>query len=148
MKILDLSAGRRAIWFNKNHPLAIYLDKRPEVQPTIVCNTNEIPPEVGDGFDLICWDPPHLNCGPNSNMSKVYGYHTTAEILATLEDTGFEAYRISKPNALMAFKWNTHDIKLQRVFDLLPGWEPLFGHLTKDGPRSQTYWVMFKRKDL
>ena len=22
MKILDLSAGRRAIWFNKNHPLA------------------------------------------------------------------------------------------------------------------------------
>lgn len=44
----------------------------------------------------------------------------------------------------MALKWNNHDIKLQRVFELMPQWEPLFGHLTKDGPGSQTYWVMLK----
>lgn len=146
MKILDLSAGRRAIWFNKAHPLATYLDKRKEVGPDIVCDTREIPKEAGSGFDLVVWDPPHMNCGPNSNMSKVYGYHTTAEILDTIEKTAVEAHRISKRNALMAFKWNTHDIKLARVFKLMPQWEPLFGHLTKDGPGSQTYWTMFKRK--
>lgn len=145
-KILDLSAGKRAVWYDKNHPLAIYLDKRAEVNPTIVCDTRNIPDEAGTGFNLICWDPPHLNCGKNSNMSKVYGYHTTADILDTIEKTGREAHRVSAENALMAFKWNNHDIKLQRVFDLLPDWEPLFGHLTKDGTRSQTYWVMLKRR--
>jgi hypothetical protein len=145
IKILDLSAGNRAVWFNKNHPLATYLDKRSDVNPTIVCDTRDIPDSVGSGYKLICWDPPHMNCGPNSNMSKVYGYHTTAEILDTIKRTGSEAHRISDPGALMALKWNTHDIKLSRVFELLPNWEPLFGHLTKDGPRSQTYWVMLRR---
>lgn len=146
-KILDLSAGNRAIWFDKNHPLATYLDKRESVKPDIVCDTNELGDLAGYGYDLICWDPPHMNCGPNSNMSKTYGYHTTKEILYLLETTGMQAWRVSKPNALMAFKWNTHDIKMKRVYELLHGWEPLFGHLTKDGPRSQTYWVMFLRRD-
>lgn len=145
MKILDLSAGNRAVWFNKNHPLAIYLDKREEVNPTIVCDTRNIPESVGSGFNLICFDPPHCNTGRNSDMSKRYGYHTTAEILDTIEKTGVEAHRISAPNALMALKWNNHDIRLDRVFKLLTNWEPLFGHLTKDGPSSQTYWIMLRR---
>lgn len=145
MKILDLSAGKRAIWFDKNHPLATFLDKRAEVNPTIVCDTRSIPESAGSGFDLVVWDPPHMNCGPNSNMSKVYGYHTTAEILDTLEKTAKEAHRVTRSGALMALKWNNHDIRLQRVFDLMPQWEPLFGHLTKDGPGSQTYWTMLRR---
>lgn len=148
MRILDLSAGKRAVWYNKNHPLAVYLDKRAEVKPTIVCDTNSIPESVGTGFNLICWDPPHMNCGKNSNMSRVYGYHTTKEIVKLLKLTGREAWRVSAADALLAFKWNSHDIKLEKVFEYLRGWEPLFGHLTKDGPRSQTYWVMFKRRDF
>lgn len=145
MKILDLSAGKRAIWFDKKNPLATFLDKRAEVNPTIVCDTRNIPKSVGSGFDLVVWDPPHMNCGPNSNMSRVYGYHTTAEILDTLEKTALEAHRVTKPKALMALKWNNHDISLKRVFALIPKWEPLFGHLTKDGPGSQTYWTMLRR---
>jgi hypothetical protein len=144
-KILDLTAGRRAIWYAKDHPFVTFLDKRPEVEPTIVCDTRSIPPEAGSGFNLLVYDPPHMNCGPNSNMSKVYGYHTTAEILDSIEKTGSEAHRVSVDNALMALKWNTHDIPLRKVFLLLKKWEPLFGHLTKDGPHSQTYWVMLRR---
>lgn len=127
--------------------MACYLDKRSEVNPTIVCDTRAIPESVGSGYDLVLWDPPHMNCGPNSEMSRRYGYHTTAEILDTLEKTSKEAHRVTKPKALMALKWNNHDIKLKRVFKLLTHWEPLFGHLTKDGPRSQTYWVMLMRID-
>ena len=29
-KILDVTCGNRSIWFNKNHPAAIYADKRAE----------------------------------------------------------------------------------------------------------------------
>jgi len=146
MKILDLSAGNRAIWFDKKNPLATFLDKRESVNPDIVCDTRSIPEIVGLEYDLVVWDPPHLNCGVNSNMSKTYGHHTTAEILDTIKGTGVEAWRVTKENALMALKWNTHDIRLQRVFDLLPNWEPLFGHLTKNGSSSQTYWTMLRRK--
>lgn len=147
MKILDLTAGRRAIWFNKRHPLATFLDARAEVEPDMVCDTRNLPPEVGSDFDLVVFDPPHMNCGPNSNMSRVYGYHTTQQILETIAGTAKEAHRVSRTNALMALKWNDHDIALQRVFDLMPQWEPLFGHLTKDGPGSKTYWAMLRRKD-
>lgn len=145
MKILDLTAGNRAIWFDKNNPLALYLDKRESVEPDIVCNTDQLPESVGYGFSLIVYDPPHLNTGKNSNMSKVYGHHTTKQIIDSIQKTSREAHRVSKENALMAFKWNTHDIKLNRVLELMPDWTPLFGHLTKDGPRSQTYWVMLLR---
>ncbi len=145
MKILDLTAGNRAIWFNKNHPLATYLDRRPEVNPSIVCDTTKLPAEVGSGYDLIVYDPPHMNCGPNSNMSKNYGYHRTFEILESIAGSGKQAHLVSNPGALMALKWNTHDIRLDRVFKLLGDWEPLFGHLTKNGPHSQTYWVMLRR---
>lgn len=147
MRILDLTAGNRAIWFDKNNPLCVFLDKRPEVDPDYVCNTTEIPAEVGENFDLVVYDPPHMNCGPNSDMSKTYGYHTTFEILEDICKTGKEAHRVTKPNALMALKWNTHDIRLNRVFKLLGNWQPLFGHLVKNGPHSQTYWVMLRRID-
>ena len=149
MRILDLTAGNRAIWYKKQHPDCTYLDKRESVNPDIVCDIRNIPGQVGSGFDLIVFDPPHLNFGINSNMSKCYGHHTTAEILDTIKGASIEAHRISKPDALMAFKWNNHDIRLERCFELMPHWEPLFGHLTKDGPHSssQTYWVMMKRRN-
>ncbi len=144
MKILDLSAGNRAVWFNKKHPLAVFIDKRASVSPDIIADSTDLP--FKDGlFDLVVFDPPHKNTGPTSNMSKVYGHHTTQEILALILKTAPEAHRVTKPNALMALKWNSADIKLQRVLQLMPQWEPLFGHLTKDGPRSQTYWVMLRR---
>lgn len=125
MKILDLSAGNRAIWYAKDHPMVTFLDKRAEVWPDILCDTNEGIP--GSGYNLFVWDPPHMNCGPNSDMSKRYGHHTTAEILHLLQTTSRNAYKVAAENALMAFKWNNHDISLDRVFKLLNGWEPLFG---------------------
>lgn len=145
MKIIDLSAGRRAIWFDKKNPLATFIDRRPEVNPCHVADSTNIPDQVGKDFDLVVFDPPHMNCGKNSNMSRVYGHHTTAQILSTIEGSAMEAHRISRPNALMALKWNDHDIKLERVFRLMPQWQPLFGHITKDGPGSKTYWVMLLR---
>lgn len=42
MKILDMSAGNRAIWIDKNNPLVTFLDRRPEVNPTFVCDTKTL----------------------------------------------------------------------------------------------------------
>ncbi len=147
MKILDLTAGNRAIWYNKKYPDAFYIDKRESVSPDLVWDINEECIDfVCNDFSLVVFDPPHMNCGPNSNMSKVYGYHTAKEIKAFIERASYIAWIHTLPDALMALKWNTHDIKLKTVFSLMPHWEPLFGHLTKDGPRSQTYWVQLRRR--
>lgn len=148
MKILDLSAGNRAVWFNKQHPLATYLDKRESVKPTFVCDTRSIPSEVGEEFDLVVFDPPHVNFGKNAQMSKTYGHHTSEEIRDIVKLSSKEAHRVTKTNALMAFKWNDHDQKLDKILSLMSEWwEPLFGHATsvRTKHNCQTYWVMLRR---
>lgn len=149
MKILDLSAGRRAVWFDKEHRDATYIDIRPEVKPTLVADARALPPEIGHDFGLIVFDPPHVNFGAKSNMSRDYGHHTTAEIRDIISGSAREAHRVSRDDALMAFKWNDHDQSLGRVLDLMaPWWEPLFGHGVSGAQRrgSMTSWVMLRRR--
>jgi hypothetical protein len=152
VKILDLSAGNRAIWIQKELDFVTYLDKRPETNPDIICDTRDIPESAGSGYGLIVFDPPHLNFGKNSNMSKSYGHHTTQEILEIIAGSAKEAHRVSIEKALMAFKWNDHDIRLDRALELMsPYWTPLFGHHMRNrggsDAKSQSYWVMLLRRD-
>lgn len=152
MKILDLSSGNRAIWIDKNNPLVTFLDIRPEVNPTFVCDTIKIPNEVGEGFELVVFDPPHENTGKNGAMTSRYGHSTRAEIVRTIRGSGIEAHRVSKSNALMAFKWNDHAFKLDKVLGLLHShWEPLFGHHLRnrggEQAKTQSFWVLLRRRD-
>jgi len=74
--ILDMTCGSRSIWFNKNHPLAVYCDKRDEefdlyfgkahtslhhchVHPDVQCDFTDLPFE-DETFSLVVFDPPHL----------------------------------------------------------------------------------------
>lgn len=151
VKILDMSAGARAVWFDKSHPDTVFVDCRPEVKPDIVCDTRELPAEVGQDFDLIVFDPPHKNFGAGSNMAKNYGHHTSAEIRDIIRRSAAEAHRVSKPDALMAFKWSTGDFKLQTALDLMAEhWQPLFGHGVCHQQRrgNATSWVMLRRLDV
>lgn len=151
MKILDMSAGSRAVWFDKSHPDAVYVDIRPQVKPDIVADTRELPAEVGTGFDLVLFDPPHKNFGANSNMAKNYGHHTSAEIRDILRRSAAEAHRVSLPGALMAFKWSTGDFKLATALNLMAShWEPLFGHGVNHQQRRghATSWVMLRRREV
>lgn len=148
MKILDLSAGRRGVWIAKDHPGAVFVDIRPEVEPTIVADSRNLPPEIGENYDLVVFDPPHVNFGKNANMSRDYGHHTTAEIRELVRKTAAEAHRVTRPEALMSFKWNDHDQPLARMLALMaPWWEPLFGHIVAQRAKHvcMTQWVMLKR---
>ena len=73
-KILDMTCGSRTIWFNKNHPAAVYCDKRREdfelcfgkartslrqchVDPDVLCDFTALPfPD--ESFSLVVFDPP------------------------------------------------------------------------------------------
>lgn len=151
MRIIDLSAGNRAVWFNREYPDAVFVDVRPEVRPTIVADARSLPAEVGDGYDLVLFDPPHKNNGATGNMARNYGHWTADEIRSIVAGTAKEAHRISRPAALMAFKWNNHTFALRTVLTMMdPWWEPLFGHGARGQQRhaTMTSWVMLRRRDL
>lgn len=149
-RILDLSAGNRAVWFDKAYRDAVYVDVRPEVSPDVVANTCALPAQLGVGFDLVVFDPPHENYGANGFMTKNYGHFTLPQIRATIAGTAKEAHRVTRKDALMAFKWSSHALKLSTVLALLmPYWEPLFGHgVTPSTRRNRmTSWVMLRRTE-
>ena len=149
MRILDMSAGNRAVWFDKNYRDTVYVDIRPEVKPSIVADTRKLPFGAST-FDLVVFDPPHVNFGKNAEMSKTYGYHTTDDIRDCVAKSAQQAHRTTRVGALMALKWNDHSQKLERILGLMQEWwEPLFGHKVamRTKHASATRWVLLRRKD-
>ena len=145
MKILDMTAGNRGVWFDKHYRDCTFVDIRPG-------KFGNVPPwDRGTGYDLIVFDPPHVNGGANSNISRDYGHHTTKEIRHFVENGARDAHAAAAPDALMAFKWNDHDQKLDSVLKLMSEWwEPLFGQVTSTRTKHscQTYWVMLRKRDI
>ena len=146
MRIIDVSAGNRAVWFNKAHPMATYIDIRPEVLPDLVLDSRNMPELADNTFDLGVFDPPHVKFGQNAEMSKTYGWHTTEEIRNIIRQTSSELSRILKPDGLLSLKWNDHDQKLDKILALMLDFEPLFGHKTamRTAYASATTWVLMR----
>jgi len=154
-RILDLSAGNRAMWYDKSCPLTVFIDIRPEMKPDFVADSRNLPPEVGNDYDLIIFDPPHTNVSATSNMAKAYGHLTGAEIVDLVRETAKEAHRVCRPGGLMIFKWNDRDRSLKSVLEMLnPYWHPLFGQISATRRRrnssdkmSSTYWITLLRRE-
>lgn len=83
------------MWLDKNHPDCVYVDVRPEVNPTVVHDTRlPFPASITDRapYDLINFDPPHMCCGPESDMATRYGHHTSEEIRQIVRLTAENAH--------------------------------------------------------
>lgn len=147
MRILDLTAGNRACWFNRQDPRATFVDRRSEVEPTVVADSCALPAEITGPFDLVVFDPPHKPNGEHFGMARSYGRSTSEEITALLGGGAREAWRVTHGNALMAFKWNTHHRKLTSALRLLePYWLPILSHgISPQQARSQSSWSLLAR---
>lgn len=155
--ILDVCCGARMFWFDKQNPNTLFVDKR-VVEPISVgkgknARMFECKPDKvmdfrnldlpDDSFSLVIFDPPHFTTlGRNSYMAKKYGTlnpQTWHEDLAK----GFsECFRVLKPQGVLIFKWNEHDIPLREVLTCTPN-KPLFGH--PSGKTQLTHWVCFMK---
>lgn len=157
-KILDATCGSRTIWFNKNHPEAVYCDIRSEnqviwkshdgaeertclVEPDIVCDFTALPFE-NNSFSLVVFDPPHLvRAKETSWLVKKYG--KLGENWPQMIHDGFkECMRVLKPDGVLIFKWSEHDIPASDVWKAI-GEKPLFGH--RSGKASGTFWGCFMK---
>lgn len=151
--ILDACCGSRMMWFDKQNPLATFMDIREEeytlcdgrhleVKPDVVADFTEMPFPDGS-FRLVVFDPPHLdNPSPNSYMAQKYGSLT--KTWRTDLKAGFdECMRVLEPYGILIFKWNETRISTKRIIELF-GVTPLFGHIS--GRHSKTHWMCFMKK--
>lgn len=157
-KILDMTCGSRTIWFNKNHPAAIYFDKRREsmemyfgkartsprqlhVDPDVIGDFTALPFK-DDSFSLVVFDPPHLT-GAKETAWLVKKYGKLDENWPQMLHDGFaEGMRVLKPDGVLIFKWSEYDIPAADVWKAI-GQKPLFGH--HSGKKSTTFWGCFMK---
>lgn len=157
-KILDVTCGSRTIWFNKNHPNALYCDRREEdfelafgkgrtsihqlhVRPDVVCDFTCLPFE-DNSFSLVVFDPPHL-IGAKETAWLVKKYGKLDESWPLMLHDGFsECMRVLKPDGVLIFKWSEYDIPASKVWEAI-GQKPLFGH--HSGKKSNTFWGCFMK---
>lgn len=158
-KILDVTCGSRTIWFNKEHPAAVYCDIRKEeltgiwkseqgqpertciVNPDIQCDFTNLPFK-DNTFALVVFDAPHLRyAGETGWLAKKYG--KLDEHLPEMPHDGFqECMRVLKEDGVLIFKWAETDIPAQKVWKAI-GQKPLFGH--HSGKRSNTFWACYMK---
>ena len=160
-KILDVTCGCRSIWFNKNHPAAMYCDKRKEihtgiwastkskskserqcvVNPDVLCDFTNLPFE-DNLFSLVVFDPPHLT-GAKETAWLVKKYGKLDDSWPQMLHDGFrECMRVLKPDGVLIFKWSEYDISAEKVWKAI-GQKPLFGH--HSGKKSKTFWACFMK---
>lgn len=160
--VLDVCCGTKMFWFNKEHDLVFYMDKRKEsfvhvrsdcgnkvkdVAPDVIGSFTDIPfPD--NRFHLVVFDPPHKIVAnemvSKGNIIKYYGalFPDWRDVLRR----GFsECFRVLKPYGTLIFKWCEIDIPLSDVLALAPS-SPLFGH--RVGKRERSHWLAFVKPDV
>ena len=149
--ILDVACGGRMFWFDKQNPLAVFMDNREledtlcdgrtfTVKPDVLADFREIPfPDKT--FKLVVFDPPHLiKAGKESWLAKKYG---------VLEGTwkkdikqGFdECMRVLDDYGVLVFKWSTDQISASEALKAI-GQKPLFG-----SRKGKTRWLIFMKME-
>lgn len=151
--ILDACCGGKEMWWNKNHPNALYIDNNPRAKgcnptrPNFECKPDQIMDftnlEYPDKkFKLVVWDPPHLRSLHETSIFAVKYGSLQAETWQYDLSRGFsECWRVLEDFGVLIFKWSETDIALENILKLFKH-EPLFGH--KIGP-IKTIWLCFMK---
>lgn len=151
-EILDACCGGRQWWWEKNHPLAVYMDSRVEppgscdVRPNWSCEPDLVGdframPFEDDRFQLVLFDPPHI---VRKNAGGYIGLKFGALSPESEQDDlrrGFaECWRVLAPGGTLVFKWAD---KLERVEPHFPA-TPIVG--TRSPRGGQTRWFIFYKQ--
>ena len=151
--ILDATASYRRMWENKQHPNAIYLDEREEVNPDVVGDFRNLEQFKDESFYLVIFDPPHdirnKPSDPNCRFNKDFGFLKPETWHSDVKQGLAECWRVLKPMGVLLFKWNTLCKKAKEVTPLFPT-KPLIkqitkGNMTSRKDESQTLWFTFMK---
>lgn len=145
-------------WWDKAHPLALYMDKRVappgshSTRPNWACSPDVLgdframPFEDGS-FRLVVFDPPHVTredatraADPTGNTLVCYGALHAATEQDDLRRGFSECWRVLAPGGTLIFKWAG---ELRRVEPHFPT-TPIVGTKTlRRGSGLGTRWIVF-----
>lgn len=152
--VVDVCCGPRMMWFDKQDPRALFLDRRNEehvvdtrkgrrqiiVRPDLLCDFRSLPFEDGS-FTLVVFDPPHTFSGKSGWMAKKYG-RLEADWRTDIRQGFAECFRVLHPAGTLIFKWNEHRVPVAQILALTPH-KPLFGQ--RCGSTARTHWIVFMK---
>lgn len=154
--ILDACCSVKAMWCNKTHPNAVYIDIRKEssgflghgrkekLEPDYVMDFREM--DFPDKkFKLVVFEPPHLKTlGETSYFRKKFGCLNAETWQADLKAGFDECWRVLEDYGTLIFKWSDNEIKFKEVLKYAPC-EPLFQNTTNNKSTSETKWFCFMK---
>lgn len=156
--ILDACCGSRMFWFDRQHPNALFVDNRAEthdltdksstggsrrlvIDPDLRADFTALP-LPSNHFALVVFDPPHLiRNGRKGWLAKKYGI-LGADWRSDLRRGFAECFRVLRPEGVLIFKWNEHEVPLSHVLALTPE-KPLFGN--RGGKAAKSHWIVFMK---
>jgi len=149
-EILDACCGGRMWWWDKAHPLAVYMDERIappgsrpdrprwEIKPNLLGDFRAMPFE-DEAFRLVLFDPPH-EVRPGGIAGKVRMQYGSLRPETEEDDLrrGFsECWRVLARGGTLVFKWSG---KAARVTPFFPA-QPVVG--TRWAKGDATRWFIF-----
>lgn len=151
-QILDACCGGRMWWWDKAHPLAVYMDNRvaprgsrPD-RPNWSCEPDlrgdfRAMPFADESFNLVLFDPPHVvRDEARGQVTLYYGVLPAATEQDDLRRGFTECWRVLKPGGTLVFKWAGPTDRVRRHF---PG-EPIVGTRSPRGTKGLgTRWFIF-----
>ena len=151
--VLDATCGGRMLWFEKDHPRVIYLDRRIEppglidirpnfsVVPTVAGDFTRLP-FCSDTFSLVIYDPPHIiRKDASSIIGHKYGV-LPREWEPIIRGGLEECWRVLAPAGTLIFKWTEAIAPIGKVLTITD-LKPLFGHVTAKS--GKTIWCTFHK---
>jgi len=154
--VLDACCGSRMFWFDRADERAVFVDKRREshrltdryspggsralsISPDLQADFTDLP-FAANSFALVVFDPPHLiRAGRSGWMAKKYG-KLEGNWRAQLRRGFSECFRVLRPEGVLCFKWNEHEVPVSQILALTP-LQPLFGN--RCGKSSKSHWIVF-----
>ena len=114
-----------------------------ECVPDVVGDFRDMP-FADDSFNLVIWDPPHIDhAGPNHWIRNKYGC-AEKETWETDLKAGFdECMRVLRPGGVLILKWSDVQLKIKKVLEIV-GQNPVIGDRGK-GPNC--IWCFFYKEE-
>lgn len=148
-QILDACCGGRHWWWDKDHPLAVYMDERVvplgnewratwSVQPDVVGDYRAMPfPD--ESFQLVVFDPPHI---VRKNLetkwsTRFYGALNPDTWQDDLRRGFAECWRVLRAGGTLIFKWSGEHRDVSALFPA----EPAVG---TRGSADTSWFVFYK----